>query len=75
MENKNKYLSQQVREARGSQSLRQFAEKCGVSPAYLQKIERGISTRGKPLSITLCTLAKLMRGGVEIDYERLMASM
>ena len=74
MTDMNTYLSQKVREARGGQSYRQFAPKCGLSYTYLQRIEEGISARGKPISITLCTLAKLVQGGVEIDYEQLMAA-
>jgi len=60
-----------VREARGTQSVREFAKKCGISYAYLTKIEVGLN-RGKPLSITLSTLTKLVKAGIEIDYEELM---
>ena len=73
MKNGSGYLSQKVREARGEQTLRQFAQKCGLSPAYIQKIERGIS-RGKPCSITVLTLARLVNSGVEIDYNQLMTA-
>ena len=68
------YVSQRVREVRGNQSLRDFSKKCGLSHAYLRKIEHGIS-RGKPLSITLSTLGKLMRAGVIKDYDRLIAAI
>lgn len=73
MKDSNRYLSQKVREARGNRSLRQFSEKCGVSHAYLQKLEQGVSHRGLPICITLQTLDKLVQGGAEIDYEQLMA--
>lgn len=66
------YLSQKVREARGSRSLRDFSQKCGLSHAYLEKIEKGIS-RGTPVRVTVHTLAKLINGGVEIDYDELIA--
>ena len=72
MNSENSYLSQKVREARGKQSLREFGQKCGISHAYLAKIERGIS-RGTPVRITVHTLAKLVNGGVEIDYDYLIS--
>ena len=73
MDDESRYISQKVREARGSQSLRQFSQKCGISHAYLAKIERGIS-RGSPVHVTIYTLAKLVNAGVEIDYDQLMAA-
>ena len=66
------YLSQRVREARGDLSLREFAKRCGISAAYVQKIE-GASYK-KPKLISINTLAKLIRGGVKIDFEQLMAA-
>jgi len=66
------YLSQKVREARGSQSLRDFSQKCGISHAYLGKIEKG-SSRGAPVRVTVHTLAKLINSGVEIDCDQLIA--
>ena len=68
MVTKNSYLSQRVRAARGKESLRDFSKKCGISHAFLRSIETGISNRGKPLNITIYTLAKLVNSGVEIDY-------
>jgi len=73
MRNINSYLSQQVKEARGQESFRQFSVKCGISPTYLIQIE-GVSYRGKPISITLETLTKLIRAGVKIDYDKLVAA-
>lgn len=69
----NRYLSQKLREARGGQSLRDFGQKCGISHAYLAKIEIGVS-RGNPVRITVRTLAKLVQGGVKIDYDYLIAA-
>jgi len=66
------YLSQQVKEARGNQSLRQFSQKCKISHAHLAKIERGLS-RGKPFSVSVHILAKLINSGVEIDYNYLIS--
>ena len=65
------YLSARVREARGELSFRKFSEICDISSAYIQKIESGIS-RGKSFSITLDTLARLVHGGVKIDYDLLI---
>ena len=73
MTNGSGYLSQKVREARGEQTLREFAQKCGLSSAYVLKIEKGVS-RGKPISITVHTLAKLVDCGVEIDYNKLITA-
>ena len=73
MNAESRYLAQKVREARGSQSLREFGRKCGFSHAYIAKIERGTS-RGKPFSVPIHTLAKLVNSGVEIDYEQLISA-
>ena len=73
MTDESRYLSQKLKEARGKQSLRQFSQKCGISHAYLAKIERGLY-RGKPISVSVHTLAKLVNSGIEIDYEQLIAA-
>ena len=73
MNAENRYLSQKLREARGGQSLRDFSQKCGLSHAYLAKIERGVS-RGSPVRITVHTLAKLIQAGVKIDCNYLLAA-
>ena len=73
MNSESRYLSQKVKEARGCQSLRRFSQKCGLSHGYIAKIERGIN-KGSPVRITVHILAKLISGGVEIDFDYLIAA-
>ena len=43
-------------------SHRQFAELVGLSPQYVINLERGTNNKGKPLSPTLSTYAKIAEG-------------
>lgn len=49
-----------IRKYRGNTSLRDFAEKCGISHTHLDSIEKGMDPRtGKPVSVTVETLKKI----------------
>ena len=65
------YISKKVKEARGGLSYREFAKKCGLSHAYLQRIETGLFG-SKPPSITLSTLCKLVHAGIITNPEQLI---
>ena len=59
----NNVLGRYVRAVRGEESLRSFAEKCGISHTHLDSIEKGIDARtNKRVSITITTLTKLAKG-------------
>ena len=66
-----KYISKIVREVRGDLSLRNFSAKTGLSHAYLQRIEDSAS-KGRPISITLSTLSKLIHAGIITNPDQLM---
>ena len=54
------YIGNFIRKYRGDMSLRDFAEKCGISHTHLDSIEKGIDPRtGKPVSVTVETLKKI----------------
>ena len=58
---KNK-LGEFIRQYRGNQSLREFANKCGISHTHLDSIEKGIDPRsGKTVRITIDTLKKIAK--------------
>ena len=58
---KNK-LGEFIRQYRGNQSLREFANKCGISHTHLDSIEKGIDPRsGKAVRITIDTLKKIAK--------------
>lgn len=49
-----------IKKYRGNMSLREFAEKCGISHTHLDSIEKGVDPRtGKPVSVTVETLKKI----------------
>lgn len=53
-------LGKFIRKTRGDLSLREFAEKIGISHTHLDTIEKGIDFRsGKRVSITLDTFGRL----------------
>ena len=59
----NKRLGAIVKQSRGELSLRDFAEKCGISHTHLDSIEKGHDPRtGKPVSISIDTIRKLSNG-------------
>lgn len=50
-----------IRRLRGTQSLREFASKCGVSHTTIDNLERGIDPRtGKPPQIKMATFHKII---------------
>lgn len=54
------YIGNFIREYRGKTSLRDFAERCGISHTHLDSIEKGIDPRtGKPVKVTVETLKKI----------------
>lgn len=54
------YIGNFIRKYRGNMSLRDFAEKCGISHTHLDSIEKGVDPRtGKPVSVTVETLKKI----------------
>lgn len=54
------YIGSYIRKYRGNVSLRDFAEKCGISHTHLDSIEKGIDPRtGKPVKVTVETLKKI----------------
>lgn len=54
------YIGKRVRELRGTQSLRAFGKKCGVTYAAIDMLEKGVNPRtGKPVNVTLNTLQKI----------------
>lgn len=54
------YIGDFIRKYRGDMSLRDFAEKCGISHTHLDSIEKGMDPRtGKPVSVTVETLKKI----------------
>lgn len=55
-------LGSYIRKYRGSQSLREFAKKCGISHTHLDSIEKGIDPRsGKSVRVTIDTLEKIAK--------------
>jgi len=69
MDNKNSieyngnHLGRKIRQYRGELSLRNFAEKCGISHTHLDSIEKGYDPRtGKHVSISIETISKLSQG-------------
>lgn len=55
-------LIKEYREEHDNMSLRDFADKCGVSHAYIDKLEKGIDPRsGKPVVPTLDTVEKVSK--------------
>ena len=65
-----KEIGKIVKSLRGDLSLRQFAQKCGVSHTTIDTIERGEDFRtGKPAQVKLATLQKISQAcGVQISY-------
>ena len=56
------YIGDFIRKYRGDTSLRDFAEKCGISHTHLDSIEKGMDPRtGKPVSVTVETLKKIAK--------------
>jgi len=56
-------LGKFIRKRRGDASLREFAEKCGLSHTFLDAIEKGYNPQTKkPVSVTLDTLLGLAKG-------------
>ena len=54
------YIGEYIRKYRGDISLRDFADKCGISHTHLDSIEKGIDPRtGKPVKVTVETLKKI----------------
>lgn len=54
------YIGEYIKKYRGDESLRSFAEKCGISHTHLDSIEKGIDPRtGKAVSVTVETLKKI----------------
>lgn len=54
------YIGNFIKKYRGEMSLRNFAEKCGISHTHLDSIEKGFDPRtGKPVSVSVDTLKKI----------------
>lgn len=54
------YIGEYIRKYRGKMSLRDFANKCGISHTHLDNIEKGIDGKtGKPVNITVEVLKKI----------------
>lgn len=54
------YIGEYIRKYRGEMSLRDFADKCGISHTHLDSIEKGVDPRtGKPVKVTVETLKKI----------------
>lgn len=59
MDNKN-YVGEYIKKYRGDTSLRDFAQKCGISHTHLDSIEKGFDPRtNKPVKVTVDTLKKI----------------
>lgn len=53
-------VSKVIKGLRGDQSLRAFADKCGVSHTTIDNLEKGLDARtGKPTQVKLSTLARI----------------
>lgn len=56
------YIGEYIKKYRGDISLRDFAEKCGISHTHLDSIEKGVDPRtGKPVKVTVETLKKIAK--------------
>lgn len=56
------YIGEYIRKYRGETSLREFADKCGISHTHLDSIEKGYDPRtGKPVRVTVDTLKKIAK--------------
>ena len=54
------YIGEFIKNYRGDMSLREFADKCGISHTHLDSIEKGFDPRtGKPVRVTVETLKKI----------------
>lgn len=54
------YIGEFIRKYRGNMSLREFANKCGISHTHLDSVEKGYDPRtNKPVRITVETLKKI----------------
>ncbi len=54
------YIGSFIKNYRGDMSLREFADKCGISHTHLDSIEKGFDPRtGKPVRVTVDTLKKI----------------
>lgn len=54
------YIGEYIRKYRDGMSLRDFADKCGISHTHLDSIEKGVDPRtGKPVKVTVETLKKI----------------
>ena len=54
------YIGDFIKKYRGDMSLRDFAEKCGISHTHLDSIEKGFDPRtGKAVRVTVDTLKKI----------------
>ena len=59
---KENTLGDVIRKSRGKMSLRDFAERCGISHTHLDSIEKGYDPRtGRPVGITMETLEKILK--------------
>ena len=63
------YIGNFIKKYRGEMSLRDFAEKCGISHTHLDSIEKGVDPRtGKPVRVTIETLKKIAKAmGMSIN--------
>ena len=63
------YIGEYIRKYRGEISLREFADKCGISHTHLDSIEKGYDPRtGKPVRVTVNTLKKIAKAmGMSIN--------
>lgn len=63
------YIGNFIKKYRGDMSLRDFAEKCGISHTHLDSIEKGVGPRtGKPVRVTIETLKKIAKAmGMSIN--------
>lgn len=63
------YIGEYIRKCRGEISLREFADKCGISHTHLDSIEKGYDPRtGKPVRVTVDTLKKIAKAmGMSIN--------
>lgn len=72
MDNK---LGDFIREKRGNLSLREFANKCGISHTHLDSLEKGYAPHtGKKINVTIDVLNKLSNAlNVDVQYLSLLS--
>lgn len=63
-------IGKKIKKLRGTQSLREFAQKCDISHTSIDTIEKGFDFRtGKPVQIKMTTLQKIAAGcNVPLSY-------